>query len=68
MSKTFRPVIAALMSRWYAPDLYDELQFFSMVTAAEAFERLRLQKPLEVSFCGPDRTSRRHYGFGAPLR
>ena len=43
-SKEFWPVVAALTSRWYAPDLYDELQFFSMVTAAEAFERIRLQE------------------------
>lgn len=43
-SKEFWPVVAALTSRWYAPDLYDELQFFSMVTAAEAFERIRRQK------------------------
>lgn len=40
-SKEFWPVVAALMSRWYAPDLYDELQFFNMVTAVEAFERIR---------------------------
>ena len=44
MSKKFRPVIGMLMSRWYEPDLYGELQFFSMVTAAEAFERIRLQE------------------------
>ena len=44
MSKKFWPAIAALTSRWYAPDLYDELQFFSMVTAAEAFERIRRRK------------------------
>ena len=43
-SKEFWPVVAALTSRWYAPELYDELQFFSMVTAAEAFERIRLQE------------------------
>lgn len=44
MVKKFWPAIASLTSRWYAPDLYDELQFFSMVTAAEAFERIRLDK------------------------
>lgn len=43
-SKEFWPVVAALTSRWYAPELYGELQFFSMATAAEAFERIRLQK------------------------
>ena len=42
-------MVAALTSRWYAPDLYDELQFFSMVTAAEAFERIRLRKQ-DVNF------------------
>ena len=51
MSKKFWAAIAPLMSRWYAPDLYDELQFFSMVTAAEAFYRIRVQtrkrEPLE---------------------
>ncbi len=43
-SKQFWPVVAALTSRWYAPELYDELQFFSMATAAEAFERIRLRE------------------------
>ena len=37
-------MVAALTTRWYAPELYDELQFFSMATAAEAFERIRQRK------------------------
>ena len=41
MSAKFWPAIAPLLSRWYAPDLYDELQFFNMVSAAEAFYRIR---------------------------
>ena len=44
VAKKFWPAIAALMARWDAPDLYLELQFFSMITAAEAFERVRLDK------------------------
>ena len=44
MAKTFRPVIGLLMSRWYEPGLHVELQFFSMVTAAETFARIQRQK------------------------
>ena len=44
MSKKFRPVIGMLMSHWYEPNLYGELQFFQMVTAAETFARIRLQQ------------------------
>ena len=44
MSKKFWPAIAALMARWDAPDLHPELRFFSMVTAAEAYERVRLNQ------------------------
>ena len=44
MAKKFRPVTGILMSRWYESDLYVELQFFSMVTAAETFARIRRQE------------------------
>ena len=43
-SKKFRLVIGLLMSRWNAPNLYGELQFFNMVTAAETFARIQCQK------------------------
>ena len=44
VSKKFRPVLGALTSRWYKPEMYDDTQFFYMVTAAETFERIRRQK------------------------
>ena len=44
MSKKFRPVLGVLTSRWYTPQMYDDLHFFYMVTAAEAFERIRRQE------------------------
>ena len=75
MSRKFWPAIASLMSRWYARHLYDELQFFSMVTAAEAFERIRLNeqevklKPALKKTCWSGRTAvsvhgRRHQRMG----
>lgn len=44
VAKTFWPAIAALTSRLDSRDVFDELQFFNMVTAAEAFERIRQGK------------------------
>ena len=41
ISTKFWPVIGTVMTRWYAPDLHLELQFFNMVIAAEAFDRIR---------------------------
>ena len=41
ISEKFWPAISALATRWYTPELYHDLQFFNMATAAEAFARIR---------------------------
>ena len=44
ISREFRPAVAALWTHWYAPHWYHDLQFFNMVAAAEAIERIQQNK------------------------
>ena len=43
-SARFRQVIDSLLSHWYLPDIYTDNRLLNMIIAAEALERIRLQK------------------------
>lgn len=44
VAKKFRPAFGALTAQWYRPRMYAENRFFNAVTAAETFQRIRLNK------------------------
>lgn len=43
-AEKFRPVIGALLAQWYIPQMYADSRFFNAITAAEAFQRIRLKE------------------------
>ena len=43
-SAKFRPVIDSLLSHWYLPMIYTDNRLLNMIIAAEALERIKLQK------------------------
>lgn len=44
VAETYEIVIGSLVTYWYAPTLYTEHRFFSILTAAESLERIRLNQ------------------------
>ena len=43
-SSKFKPVIDSLLSHWYLPIMYTDNRFLNIIIAAEALERIRLNK------------------------
>ena len=44
ISARFKPVIDSLLSHWYLPKMYTDNRFLNIVIAAEALERIRLNR------------------------
>ena len=44
VTEKFKPVVATLTAQWYRPRMYTDNRFFNAVTAAEALQRICLQR------------------------
>ena len=51
-SAKFKPVIGSLLSHWYLSTIYADNRFLNIIIAAEALERIRLNRKPLISAMG----------------